>query len=137
MTHANNEIAMTTHEQTALVKKYFSAVDAEDLPALLETLTPDCLFTVETHGVRLEGHAAIETMFRRLWANHRAVKHQNFVFVADPAANRIAARFQVENTEADSSLTYKSNCNFFEIHGDRFAAVAVYMAGPNTLEARS
>lgn len=126
---------MTAEEQIALVRRYFAAVDDEDLSALLRTLAESCVFTVETHGVRLEGHEAIGAMFRKLWDSHRAVKHHRFVFVADPARNRIAARFQVQNTETDGSWTVKSNCNFFEIDGDKFSAVAVYMAGPNTLEA--
>ena len=126
---------MTSDTLIALVERYFNAVDGEDLAALLDTLRPGCVFTVETHGVRLEGHAAIGEMFARLWTDHKAVRHHQFTHVPDPANGRIAARFQVENTELDSSLTLKSNCNFFELEGDKFSAVAVYMAGPNTLEA--
>lgn len=73
-------------------------------------------------------------MFRRLWANHRAVRHHGFVHVPDPAGGRIASRFKVENTEHDGAVTRKSNCNFFEIADGRFQTVAVYMAGVNTLE---
>lgn len=126
---------MTPEDQIALVERYFAAVDAEDLPALLDTLSRDCVFTVETHGVRLVGHGAISDMFARLWNRHKAVRHHGFIHVPDPAGNRIAARFQVENTELDGRLTRKSNCNFFDIEDGRFSAVAVYMAGPNTLEA--
>ena len=125
---------MTSEQQIALVKRYFDAVDQEDLPALLNTLTANCIFTVETHGVRLEGHDAISDMFHRLWRNHKAVRHHRFVHVPDPDGARIAVRFQVENTENDGSLTHKSNCNFFEIDGERFSAVAVYMTGANTLD---
>ncbi len=126
---------MTSEEQIALVERYFTAVDAEDLPALLGTLSPDCIFTVETHGVRLQGLAEISGMFERLWSDHKAVRHHKFTHVPDPAGGRIASRFQVENTELDGSLTHKSNCNFFEVNGERFSSIAVYMAGPNTLEA--
>lgn len=126
---------MTADEQIALVERYFAAVDAEDIGALLATLRTDCVFTVETHGVRLDGHEAIAGMFDRLWSNHAAVRHHRFVHVPDPEGGRIASRFQVENTETDGSVTRKSNCNFFEISEVRFSAVAVYMAGPNTLEA--
>ena len=125
---------MSRDAQIDLVRRYFEAVDAEDLSTLLDTLRRDCVFTVETHGVRLEGLDAISDMFRRLWANHRAVRHHAFVYVTDPEHNRVAARFQVENTETDGSLTHKSNCNFFEIIDGRFSAIAVYMAGPNTLD---
>ncbi|MFY0691747.1 MAG: nuclear transport factor 2 family protein [Paracoccaceae bacterium] len=125
---------MTSKEQIALVEKYFTAVDEENLPVLLSTLHDSCVFTVETHGVRLEGHEAITAMFDRLWRNHRAVRHHRFVYVPDPEGGRIAAQFQVENTELDGSLTRKSNCNFFKIEGGKFATVAVYMSGPNTLD---
>ena len=125
---------MTRDEQIALVERYFAAVDSETLETLLETLTEECVFTVETHGVRLVGHEAISGMFRRLWAAHRAVLHHRFTHVPDPDAGRIASRFTVENTDHDGSLVTKSNCNFFEIEGARFSAVAVYMAGPNTLD---
>ena len=125
---------MTDEGLIALVRTYFAAVDGEDMEGVLATLTPDCRFTVETHGVELNGHDEIRGMFRRLWANHAAVLHDRFTFVPCAAAGRIAAQFQVTNTEADGSTTHKSNCNFFALRGDRFSAVAVYMAGANTLD---
>ena len=125
---------MIADQQIALVKRYFAAVDGEDLEAALATLTDDCVFSVETHGVVLTGHAEIAGMFRRLWSNHRAVRHVDFRFVPDPSGHRIAAQFQVENTELDGSLTHKSNCNVFDLDGNRFSRVAVYMSGPNTLD---
>lgn len=125
---------MTREEQIALVARYFDAVDGEDLPGLLDTLAPDCVFSVETHGVRLEGHAEISAMFTLLWSDHVAVLHHGFTHVPDPEAGRIASRFTVRNTEHDGSLTHKSNCNFFEIDAGRFTSVRVYMAGPNTLK---
>lgn len=124
-------------DQIELVEKYFTAVDSENLADVLSTLHEDCAFSVETHGVVLDGHNEITGMFHRLWGNHRAVRHFDFVHVPDPAGGRIAARFKVENTEEDGSLTHKSNCNFFEIKDGKFSAVAVYMAGPNTLKAGS
>ncbi|MDA9947566.1 nuclear transport factor 2 family protein [Planktomarina temperata] len=126
---------MNKQGQIDLVTRYFAAVDGEDIDALLSTLTHDCVFTVETHGVRLEGLGEITGMFRRLWDSHAAVLHHKFTFVPDSDGNRIAARFTVDNTEHDGSHTYKSNCNFFDISGDRFSAVAVYMTGVNTLDA--
>jgi len=125
---------LTRGQQIDLVLRYFAAVDAEDLPAILATLTDDCVFSVETHGVVLTGTRQISDMFTRLWANHRAVRHHDFRFVADPENGRIAAQFKVENTEQDGSLTHKSNCNVFDIRDRLFSQIAVYMAGPNTLD---
>ena len=125
---------MTRDDMIALVQRYFAAVDAEDFDAIRATMTDDCVFTVETHGVRLDGMDAIDSMFRRLWANHAAVRHEDFTYVPDPQSGRIAARFQVVNTHRDGALAHKSNCNFFEIRDGRFSRVAVYMAGENTLD---
>ncbi len=128
---------MTEDELIDLVQVYFAAVDGEDLPAVLATLSPDCIFTVETHGVRLEGHDEITGMFRRLWASHAAVRHDGFTFVPSAATGRIAAQFQVTNTLKDGGLVHKSNCNFFQTHDGVFENVAVYMAGENTLDKAS
>ena len=125
---------MTRDAQIALVRRYFDAVDSENLAALLDTLHPDCVFSVETHGVRLEGYDDITAMFTRLWADHAAVLHHRFTHVPDPVSGHIASRFTVQNTEHDGSLTHKSNCNFFEIKDERFVSVRVYMTGQNTLK---
>ena len=77
---------MTAEEQIALVEAYFAAVDGENLPGVLATLTKDCVFSVETHGIHLHGHDEISGMFRRLWADHRAVRHHAFVHVPDPVS---------------------------------------------------
>ena len=64
---------------------------------------------------------------------HKEVQHKDFTHVPDADGGRIASRFTVVNTELNGDLTYKSNCNFFEVQDDRFSRVCVYMAGPNTL----
>ena len=116
-----------------LVRRYFAAVDGEDFAAIASTLTEDCVFTVETHAIRLEGLDEIREMFVRLWADHAAVRHYDFVHVAAPGDGLVATRFSVVNTERDGGQIHKSNCNFFEIRDGRFSRVAVYMAGENTL----
>ncbi len=116
-----------------LVGRYFAAVDGEDFAAIASTLTEDCVFTVETHAIRLEGLDEIREMFVRLWADHAAVRHYDFVHVAAPGDGRIATRFSVVNTHHNGTEIHKSNCNFFEIREGRFSRVAVYMAGENTL----
>jgi len=125
---------MNKAEIIVLVQQYFSAVDGEDFAALRATLAPDCVFSVETHGVELRGINEIKPMFDKLWSDHAAVQHREFVHVPDPDGGRIASRFQVVNTHHDGTLLHKSNCNFFELKDGKFSRVAVYMAGPNTLE---
>ncbi len=124
---------MTEPEMIALVGRYFTAVDGEDFAAIAATLTEDCVFTVETHGIRFEGLDQIRGMFDHLWADHAAIRHYDFVHVAAPGDGRVATRFSVVNTGHDGSRVHKSNCNFFEIRDGRFSRVAVYMAGENTL----
>jgi len=122
-----------TEKLETQVLRYFAAVDGEDIDALLETLTKDCVFRVETHGIELRGHDAIRGMFERLWSAHAKVKHHAFRHVVDADAGRIASQFQVVNTHPDGSLTHKFNCNFFTDNAGRFGAVSVYMTGDNTL----
>ena len=124
---------MTKQDMIDLVERYFYGVDHADFDVISETLTDDCVFSIETHSVRLLGKKEIELMFHRLWNNHVAVCHQEFVYVPNSELGRIAARFSVINHHHDGSRTYKSNCNFFEVRDRRFSHIAVYMAGENTL----
>lgn len=118
----------------ALVLRYFSGVDNQDISLILETLAPDCVFSVETHGVRLQGHEAITAMFERLWSHHLSVLHDQFHFAEDSTTSIIAVRFQVTNQLHDGSTIHKSNCNFFTVKDGLFTEVRVYMAGENTLD---
>jgi len=126
---------MTNDKLIELVERYFAAVDGERFDLLQQLLTPDCVFSVKTHNIELIGITAIEGMFRRLWANHATVAHNDFSHVVATDDGRIASQFTVINTELDGSRTYKSNCNFFVTKGSRFSSISVYMAGENTLHA--
>lgn len=125
---------MSREEMIDLVAAYFSGVDGENPDQIFSTLTDDCRFTVETHQVALVGKDEIRGMFDRLWSNHAAVRHDNFRYVADAGAGRIAAQFRVVNTFDNGDAVIKSNCNFFTVRGGLFDTVAVYMAGENTLD---
>jgi len=127
---------MTKADLITLVEKYFRGVDEQNFAIISETMTNECVFSVETHGVRLQGQSEIATMLERLWENHATVEHKDFSYIADPNSDRIATQFTVVNTELDGTLTFKSNCNFFDVENGKFKAVAVYMAGQNTLDTK-
>ena len=113
---------------------YFRGVDTQDIQLILSTLTSDCYFAVETHGVSMHGSKAISQMFERLWANHQWVKHDQFEWVICKSEEAIAVRFQVTNKLLDGRLIHKSNCNFFNCKKGMFSEVRVYMSGENTLK---
>ena len=116
-----------------LVLDYFKGVDEENIDAILITLTEDCVFSIETHGIKLVGHKEIISMFKRLWKNHKSVEHKEFCFVKDPISNQIAVRCHVKNVLRDDQIGSTSNCNFFTLKDGIFSEVRVYMAGENTL----
>ena len=99
-----------------LVLTYFEGVDTKNINIILSTLSSDCNFTVETHNVQLKGHLKIRGMFDQLWSNHKIVCHDQFKFVEDRMAGRIAVQFRVTNTSKENTVVFKSNCNFFTVH---------------------
>ena len=125
---------MSDDELIDLVRRYFAAVDTQNLDGVLGTLAIDCRFSVETHNIVLNGHHELRGMYERLWRNHTAMVHDQMRFVPNSAMGRIAAQFRVVNTEHDGSTTIKSNCNFFTARYGRFSQVQVYMAGETTLD---
>ena len=125
---------MKSGELRSMVVSYFHGVDHEDLPLLLSTLSPQCVFSIETHNIKLIGHEAITGMFHRLWSNHKWVRHDQFSFVENVESDAVAVRFRVTNQLHDGQLVHKSNCNFFTSERGKFNEVRVYMAGENTLD---
>ncbi|MDC0965978.1 nuclear transport factor 2 family protein [Candidatus Thioglobus sp.] len=115
------------------VTDYFHFVDTEDLEAILKLITSDCLFTVETHGIKLTGSEEISAMFIRLWSNHQWVKHDQFRWIEEASGENIAVRFRVTNKLNGGGIVNKSNCNFFTVRDGLFSEIRVYMAGENTL----
>ena len=128
---------MKKNNPKELVLNYFKGVDEENINKILKTLTVDCVFSIETHGIELIGHQEITGMFKRLWKNHKSVEHKNFFFINDPIRNQIAVRFQVKNILHNGKIVFKSNCNFFTLKDGIFSEVRVYMAGENTLDKES
>ena len=116
-----------------MVTDYFHFVDTENLSSILNLMTEDCSFNVETHGITLQGFDEISVMFKRLWDNHEWVKHDQFKWVEGRLDQDIAVRFRVTNKLHDGTLVNKSNRNFFTLRNGLFSAVRVYMAGANTL----
>ena len=124
---------MTEVRPEDLVLDYFKGVDEEDIDTILKTLTKDCIFSIETHKIKLVGHEEITSMFKRLWKNHKSVQHKEFCFVKDSISKQVAVRFQVKNVLLNGQFVLKSNCNFFTLRDGLFSEVRVYMAGENTL----
>jgi len=100
---------------------------------ILQLMTPDCVLTVETHGVKLSRREKISVMFRRLWDNHQWVKHDQFNWVEGASDDNIAVRFRVTNRLNNGEIVNKSNYNLFTIREGLFSEIRVYMAGENTL----
>ena len=128
---------MKKNKPEELVLNYFKGVDEENINKILKTLTVDCVFSIETHGIELIGHQEITGMFKRLWKNHKSVEHKEFCFTSDPISNQVAVRFQVKNILHNGQIVFKSNCNFFTLKDGIFSEVRVYMAGENTLDKES
>ena len=69
---------MTDADLVALAEAYFTALDDRDPPALEAVLTPDCRFSIETHGIVHDGRAAIVDLFATRWKGHIRARHHDF-----------------------------------------------------------
>ena len=125
---------LTETEAVTLVEAYFAALEAFDAQALAATLTEDCVLTIETHGARTEGRAAIVDLFATRWAGDGPrARHHTFTHTPAPAHGRVASQFTVTYTGGGNVVDAKSNANVFTLREGRIAAIQVYMAGANTI----
>jgi ketosteroid isomerase-like protein len=123
---------MTDDDLIALSAAYFAALDARDATALERTLTDDCTLSVETHGQRYHGRAAIVELFATRWQGPVHARHHDFIHTPSATAGRIASQFTVTYT-GDGAPEPKSNANVFTMRDGRIALIQVYMAGANSI----
>ena len=96
-----------------MLTDYFHFEYSESLTSILQLMTVDCSFYVETHGVKLQGLNQVSTMLQRLWDKHAWVKYDQSQWVEGRLDQDIAVRFNATNKLQDGTLVNKSNCNFF------------------------
>ena len=61
------EVSPEEHEEIReLWKKHSKAEDDRDLPGLISTLTPDCVYEVRPDGARWEGHDGATRFYMEL-----------------------------------------------------------------------
>lgn len=123
-----------TDPLTALAVNYFTALDARDLDALADTMAPDCVLSIETHGVVYNGRDAICDLFAKRWKGPQRAIHHDFTHTPSPDTGRIASQFTVTYS-GPGAWDPKSNANVFSIHDEKITKIAVYMSGANTIKA--
>ena len=124
---------MTDDQMTALVMRYFTALDARDPDALAATLAEDCIVTIETHGITYDGRAAIRDLFATRWEGPPRAVHHDFTHTPSASAGRIASQFTVTYS-GPGAPEPKSNANVFTMIDGKITRIAVYMAGANTIK---
>lgn len=123
---------MTNQELIDLAEAYFKALDDRDPPALAAVLSEDCVFTIETHGIRHEGRDAITDLFATRWKGPIRARHHDFTHTPSASDGRIASQFTVTYT-GDGAAGPKSNANVFTCRDGLITGIQVYMAGENTI----
>lgn len=119
-----------------VTKRYFDAVDNQDLQRVLDCFHGDASLKEMTSNTEHRGRdAGIKEMFEGLFGAHSRIWHGNFVHTVDVESEAICSQFSVEVTPYSSpeELRYE-NCNRFYLRDGKFDRVFVYMSGDNLLK---
>ena len=115
------------------IHRYFAAVDAKNMHAVLDCFNEGALLTTQTSFTTHAGKSAIERMFADLFATWDLLVHKDFTITVDELNGRIAASFEAVLTGADGTSVQLFNTNFWRVREGRFQEVHVYMSGANVL----
>ncbi len=119
-----------------VTKRYFDAVDKQDLQRVLDCFHADATLKELTSNTEHRGRElGIKKMFEGLFDAHSRIWHGNFVHTVDVEGQAICSQFSVEVTPHASGqeLRYE-NCNRFYLLDGKFDRVYVYMSGDNLLK---
>jgi ketosteroid isomerase-like protein len=124
---------MTDSELTELAMRYFEALDARNSKTLAQTLTEDCVLTIQTHDIVYSGRDSIRTLFAARWEGPLKAVHHNFTHTPSHSTGRVASQFMVTYSGIGAAEP-KSNANVFTMYNDHIIQIDVYMAGENTIK---
>ncbi len=117
-------------ELIGYLERYYERLDAKDLEGLMELLTPDCCYRIETLRIDYKGRdGAIRDMFARLYQTYATVWHGNYRWVVDPEAGAVACQLEVVNSEPDGAPHRNHNSSFFSFRDGKIAFVSTYIGG--------
>jgi hypothetical protein len=107
------EVSPEEHEEIReLWKKHSKAEDDRDLPGLISTLTPDCVYEVRPDGARWEGHDGATRFYMELLGAFPDIHFDLTDIVIGP---------QGVCEEADVTGTHKAEWLGFPPSGERLA----------------
>ena len=124
----------TAKAMTQQIERYFAAVDAGDIDAIMATLAPRCVLEVVTAGVKHRGLKAIRAMFEARFQIRASGWHGGFSHATDPARSFAATRFRVRSVDRDGTVNERHNVNAFEFDGPRIRRVQIWMSGESMLK---
>jgi len=134
---------MDRNRYVAAMQRYFSAVMAEDLPAIQAVFTDDARVTIY-HGdspqrrfrvAPFAGEESLADFYGHIWRNYR-VHFGDFTYIADPEAGACSAIFVPTLTpkpgcvHAGLGVLTLRNSNFFWFRGGLICDTVIYYANP-------
>lgn len=122
-------------ELIGCIEAYFASTDIFDVPATLNTMTPDCVMEYLSDNRRYEGRdEGIKAYFEQRAGKLAKAWHGNFSHVVDPSSGRVATRFDVRRQEKDGDPEVRDNINLFQFEGRLIKRISVWRSvlNPNT-----
>ena len=132
---ATQTVPLSREQLAALPDRYFKAVDAQDVDAIMSHFADDATLTVQTDQAVFDGAAEIRRMFVDFCDNSVSIFHEIKNIVVEPEAGKVATEQSYIGELVDGTKNDMHNCNFFDIDADgRFTRVIIWMAGTNPLK---
>jgi uncharacterized protein (TIGR02246 family) len=126
---------LTREELAALPERYFKAVDAMDVDAILAHFADDATLTVQTDHAVFEGADEIRRMFTDFCGNSVSIFHEVKNIVVEPELGKVATEQSYIGELSDGTKNDMHNCNFFDVDAEgKFSRVIIWMAGTNPLK---
>jgi len=132
---ATQTASLTREQLAALPDRYFKAVDAKDVDAILSHFADDCVLTVQTDHAVFTGADEIRRMFTDFCDASVSIFHEIKNIVVEPETHKVATEQSYIGELRDGTKNDMHNCNFFDIDAEgKFSRVIIWMAGTNPLK---
>ena len=117
------EVAENPPRVATWLQTYFDAVDQFDIDALIDQITPDCVFHAG-NLIELRGHEAFRAASLGMWSNFKSLRHHILSVYEDQG--RTITEVMTEHSLRDGRHVLLPAITLFKRSGARVSSVRIY-----------
>jgi ketosteroid isomerase-like protein len=110
-----------------VAKQFFDSMAEKRLDDMMAAVAENCTFTIYPARDHAADRDGIRAIYQAIFDNYPKLWHDNFDWVVDEAAQRVAISFDARLTDPEGEVTERRNSRFSAISDGKISEMNLYL----------